>query len=181
MQRTSTYPLYNKLASHLEKRVTSDHDNGDDEVLVARGRRRDQQSGTDRRVQRRGTVVHMKDRQAAAGRTQLSISYPYGKEGFLQVMKEPAVFARMHGMDSERLSATLEIKNVQSPSQPSIPDTINRVTGLMAERDDLAVRLSEDNVYKSNLERRVSEQDIINRAMTGSTKQLEKKVRSWQD
>lgn len=88
---------------------------------------------------------------------------------------------RMHGTDSELLPAILKDDDIQTPLQRTMSGTTDRVVGLMAERDELIVRLDKYNVSKKNLERKVFEEEVIIRSMTGSMKQLERKVSSSRD
>lgn len=57
----------------------------------------------------------------------------------------------------------------------------DRVRGLIAERDELVVGLSEYEVFKKNLERKVSEKYVIIKAMAESVKQLKEKKSLLQD
>lgn len=69
----------------------------------------------------------MKDKQAAAGRTQSSICHPYSKKLSRQLSQEAAVSVQMQSTDSERLSATLEDEDVQAPSMKSMLGTVQKV------------------------------------------------------
>lgn len=83
---------------------------------------------------------------------------------------------KMCSTDSERMSATLEYNDVQDSSQPSILGTTDRVSDLMAESDELFVRLNEYKASNNNLQRKVFEQIVIMKAMTGSFKQLKREL-----
>lgn len=96
-------------------------------------------------------------------------------------MHEAAVFVRMQSTDSEWFYTTLENKNVLNPSRSSIQGATDNFKALTAERDELFVRLKKYKVFKKNLEEKVSEQDVIVKAMTRSVKHLKRKVSSSQD
>lgn len=51
----------------------------------------------------------------------------------------------------------------------------------MAGRDELFVRLNENDMFNGNLERKVSDQHIVIKTMTKSVKQLKRKANLLQD
>lgn len=66
MQCTSTYPVYKKNDNRLGKRNTRNHKDGEEEFSIGGGCRRGHQSGGGRRIQERGALVLIEDKQAAA-------------------------------------------------------------------------------------------------------------------
>lgn len=113
MQSTSTYPVYNKMDNRLGKEGYSDHKYGKEKVTVRRGRRRGPRRGRGCRMRGRSTLVETEEKQAAAGRTQSSVSKPYGKDGFMQLWQKAAVSLRMQSTDSERFSTAVAVENIQ--------------------------------------------------------------------
>lgn len=69
----------------LRKGGIRNHDDGEEDVSVRRGHRCGCRGGRCHRMQERGTLLQMEGIQPATGRSQWSISDPYGKEGFLQL------------------------------------------------------------------------------------------------
>lgn len=55
-------------------------------------------------------------------------------------------------MDSKLFTTTSEDGDVQTPSQPIMPGTIDRVRKLIPVRDEIVVLLSEYKVSKKNLQ-----------------------------
>lgn len=53
---------------------------------------------------------------------------------------------------------------------------MERVSNVTAERDDLLVRLNDNEVPKENFKRKILEKDVILKDMTASVKQLKKKL-----
>lgn len=75
-----------------------------------------------------------------------------------------------------QLSARLECEDLLTPSQPSMLYDMKTVRKFTAEIDGIDIRLNEYSLPKEILERNVSEQEVIIKAMAGSVKQLERKV-----
>lgn len=99
----------------------------------------------------------------------------------MQPFPEAAVSVQMHTTDSERLSSTLEDQNFQASWQPSMLFTTDRVKALMYKPDPLVVCLNEYKVSKENLERKLSEEKLIMKAILESVKKLERKESSLQE
>lgn len=78
----------------------------------------------------------------------------------------------MHRTDSERLSATLEYENVQVPSPPGMLRATNCNRAIIPERDELVVSLNKYNMCEETIERKISEQKVIIRAMNWCVEQL---------
>lgn len=75
----------------------------------------------------------------------------------------------------------IEDEGDQPPSQPRMQGNTCRVRTLTAEMDDLFKLLTEHIVSRNNVERKVTEQYAIIKALTTSVKQLETKLNAFQD
>lgn len=161
----SSFLFYNKIDSGPEKRNTHDHVDGREKVPVWRGRRHGYGSSRAYGMTQRGTVAQIKNIQVASGRTQSSALTPYGNQIFLQFSYISAVPVRMDSTDLKMLSLTSEGEGIQSPLKLTWLSTMDRVMGLMAERDELVIRLNEYKIFSEKLHRKVSGQDATIQAI----------------
>lgn len=161
------------MESRLGKRGSPDErENREESVHSRRGRGR----GRGRRMRGGGRFVEEELVRSATRRTESS-----GSDRVLQCSEEATVTMRMRSTDSERLSRRLEDEFGNNAPSLSTEEAADRVVELTAEKDELVVRVNDYKVARENLERKLSEQDVILKAMTASVKNLEKTVSSLEE
>lgn len=84
----------------------------------------------------------------------------------MQRLQEAAAPVRMCSTYSERLSRKLENNEERNFVSIIVMDGVERVLEVTAEKDDFLLRLKDYKVFKNNVGRDLSEQDILLEAMT---------------
>lgn len=87
----------------------------------------------------------------------------------------------LHNANFDRLSVNLENEAVRTPLQPSILGTRDSFRPLLTKQGELVLPLNECKKSKRNFERKSFQQEVIIKAMTGSARQLQRKMSSLQD
>lgn len=83
------------MDKHLKNRGTRGQDNDEEESSVESDCSSGHWSGTRAiGIKEKGNILQVEDISATEGTGELSVSDPYGKEGFLQILQEPAVLCK---------------------------------------------------------------------------------------
>lgn len=109
-------------------------------------------------------------------RGESSLSDPFGEERCIPCSQEEAISMRTGTTASERLFSRGEEKGDEIERSRSVEDMMNWEALLRMENDQMAGRLNEYKMAKENLERKVSEQELIIKAITASVQQLENRI-----
>lgn len=88
---------------------------------------------------------------------------------------------RIHYTDSEKLFRRLGEETERTYPSFTVEVAVVRVMEITVYRDDLLLQLNDDKVLRENLERKVSKQESMKKAMTVSVKQSEKEMCWLQD